>query len=78
MQEVIVQNKRTGHKKTMTVVMARNLSSKYSIVNSDTEFKPPTEQKSELEALRQQYSNKFGQQPHHRLGIERLKQLITE
>lgn len=77
MKDVIVQDKKTGHKKSMTLVMAKNLSHKYSVVDAETEFKPPVET-NELDELRKQYFNKFGQQPHHRLGIERLKQLITE
>ena len=67
----------------MTPLMAKVLELKYRIVEDTTlekspDFKPPVETKTELERLRLEYFKLFNQQPHHRLGEAKLKQLIDE
>lgn len=83
MREVIVENRQTGKRKTLTPTAARALELKYRVVEETTlekspNFKPPVEVKTDLERLRLNYFEKFGQQPHHRLGETKLKQLIEE
>lgn len=81
MQEVTVENRQTGQRKRMTPVAAQHLYLKYRIVTDDKpdpNFKPDEPKKTDLEKLRLQYFELFGQQPHHRLGEAKLKQLIDE
>ena len=86
MDEVIVENRKTGQRKQMTPLMAKHLELKYRIVEEaaldalekSINFKPPAETKTELERLRLEYFKLFNQQPHHRLGEAKLKQLIDE
>jgi hypothetical protein len=83
MKDVTVENIQTGERKTMTPLMAKLLERKYRVVRESTlekspNFTPPIELKTELETLRKQYFDKFGTQPHHRLGEAKLKQLIEE
>lgn len=84
MQDVIVENRRTGERKRMTVTMANNLDLKYRILPNETNtekssnFKPKEEPKTDLERLRLKYFELFKQQPHHRLGEAKLKALIEE
>lgn len=79
MQDVIVENRKTGQRKTMTKVMAKLLESKYRIIDDESQqFVPPPSEKTDLTALKEQYFKLFGQQPHHRLGEARLKELIEE
>lgn len=64
--------------------MAKNLDLKYRIVpeaittEKSHTFTPPIEKKTELEELQEKYSQKFGNKPHHRLGVAKLKELIEQ
>ena len=84
MPDVIVENRKTGHRKQMTATAAKALDLKYRIVpeaittEKSPTFTPPIENKSELEILQEKYSQKFGNKPHHRLGIAKLKELIEQ
>lgn len=82
--DVIVENRKTGKRKQMTAVMAKLLESKYRIVpealttESSKDFTPPIEKLEGIEKLRAEYFELFGQQPHHRLGEVKLKELIEK
>lgn len=83
MQDVIVENIKTGQKKSMTRTMAKLLDSKYRILEGETNldknptFTPPSD-KSTIDSLKAEYFQLFGQHPHHKLGEARLKELIEE
>jgi hypothetical protein len=84
MQEVIVENRKTGHRKQMTVTQAKMLDLKYRIIpdaittEKSPTFTPPIEKKTELEELQEKYFEKFKAKPHHRLGVAKLKELIEQ
>lgn len=79
MQDVVVEDRKTGQRKTLTEFTAKLLESKYRIVNDESQvFTPPPSTKTDIESLREEYFKLFGQRPHHKLGEAKLREAIEE
>jgi hypothetical protein len=77
--DVIIEHRKTKVRKTATPKAAKLLNVEWRTVGT---VEPPKNGKkadqTEIEQLREDYLVKFGKAAHHKLGVDKLKELLAE